>query len=114
MIRITSSINKQFLTSLSSHIEDASFIGLDCPSGDVSDCNDGTLKSARNVSMGALILSDEESQCGSKCCFGSNQRSSQNENRKKWWTLFTRQALENLSQFLILVIIVSVENLKPF
>ena len=75
------------LTLKSSKIGDASFIGLDCPSGNVDDCNDGTVKSAPPECKGSLILSEEESQCGSKC-------DSPIGNRKKWWTYFTRQAYE--------------------
>ena len=70
------------LTLKSSKIGDASFIGLDCPTGDVSDCNDGTLESAPSECKGILVLSEEESQCGSKC-FRSNERSTSNENRQK-------------------------------
>ena len=80
----------------SSKIGDASFIGLDCPTGDVSDCNDGTLESAPSECKGVLILSKEESQCGSKCYVGPNERSTSNENRQKWWTLYTRRAPENI------------------
>ena len=81
------------LTLKSSKIGDSSFIGLDCPSGDVDDCNDGTVESAPPECQGALILSEEESQCGSKCNLAFKSRSSI-RNRKKWWTYFTRQAFE--------------------
>ena len=80
------------LTLKSSKIGDASFIGLDCPSGNVDDCNDGTVESAPPGCKGALIFSEEESQCGSKCDLNPRLRSSSNENRKKWWTYFDRQA----------------------
>ena len=80
------------LTLKSSKIGDSSFIGLDCPSGDVDDCNDGTVESAPAECKGALILSEEESQCGSKCTLASQQSSSLIGNRKQWWTYFTRQA----------------------
>ena len=83
------------LTLKSSKIGDASFIGLDCPSGNVDDCNDATVESAPPGCKGALIFSEEESQCGSKCNLNLNSGSSI-RNRKKWWTYFTRQAFENL------------------
>ena len=41
---------------------------------------------------GALILSEEESQCGSYCDLSPNLRSARIGNRKKWWTFFKRQA----------------------
>ena len=81
-----------YLTFKSSNISDASFIGLDCPSGDVRGCNDGTLMSAPSGCGGVLILSEEESQCGSHCNLRRNLRSTSIDNRKKWWTLFKRQA----------------------
>ena len=84
--------NLQLFNSKSSKISDASFIGLDCPSGDVRGCNDGTLMSAPPECGGALILSEEESQCGSYCDLGPNLRSAPVRNRKKWWTHFKRQA----------------------
>ena len=77
------------LTWKSSKIGDATFIGLDCPSGNVDDCNDGTVESAPPECKGALIFSEEESQCGSKCDLIPQFR-----NSKKWWTYFTRQAFE--------------------
>ena len=60
----------------------------------MSDCNDGTLASAPSECKGALIVPEEESQCGSKCNSGLNLRSKAIEKKNKWWTLFTRQALE--------------------
>ena len=85
-------LNYHKLTKKSSEIGDASFIGLDCPSGNVDDCNDATVESAPPGCKGALIFSEEESQCGSKCNLAPQLRSSSNGKRKKWWTLFTRQA----------------------
>ena len=58
----------------------------------VDDCNDATVESAPPGCKGALIFSEEESQCGSKCDLNPRLRSSSNENRKKWWTYFDRQA----------------------
>lgn len=78
--------------TISSKIGDASFIGLDCPSGDVSDCNDGTLDSVPSDCEGVLIVSANESKCGSKC--NLSQLSSRTKSRTKWWTLFTSQASE--------------------
>ena len=51
--------------------------------------------SAPSECGGALILSEEESQCGSYCDLRPNLRSAPIGNRKKWWTLFKRQAFEN-------------------
>ena len=70
----------------SSIIGDASFIGLECESGNIDDCNDGTDESAPPDCQGVFILSETESQCGSKC---------NNKIRgRRWWTLFTSQAIK--------------------
>ena len=70
----------------SSRIGDASFIGLECESGNVDDCNDGTDESAPQDCQGGLILSETESQCGSKC--------NNTMHGRRWWTLFSSLALE--------------------
>ena len=48
-------------------IGDASFIGLECPSGIVDDCNDGTNESVPGECLGVLMVPDENTQCGSQC-----------------------------------------------
>ena len=49
-------------------IGDASFIGLDCKSGNVTACNSGINDRCRLPDCeGVLILSEEESQCGLDC-----------------------------------------------
>ena len=48
-------------------IGDASFIGLECPSGIVDDCNDGTNESVPGECSGVLMVPDENTQCGSQC-----------------------------------------------
>ena len=53
-------------------IGDASFIGLDCPSGNVDDCNDGTEESVQDACSGILIMPDKQSYCGSKCIIDQN------------------------------------------
>ena len=58
---------KKIQIILSYIIGDASFIGLDCPSGNVDDCNDGTEESVRNECSGILIVPEKQSRCGSKC-----------------------------------------------
>ena len=78
-------------TLKSSEIGDATFIGLECESGDVSDCNDGTDESSPPELQGYLILSETESQCGSKCKLGPTLRSSSSESRR-YWTQYTSQA----------------------
>ena len=79
-------------TLKSSKIGDASFIGLECESGNVDDCNDGPDESAPLDCKGALILSDIESQCGSKCKLSIRSNS---KTKKSWFTLWTSQAMKN-------------------
>ena len=79
-------------TKNSSKIGDASFIGLDCESGDVEDCNDRTERAPPGCNN-VLILSENESKCGSKCNASSNQKLTRSsQKREKWWTLWTRKA----------------------
>ena len=91
-------------TKNSAKIADASFIGLECESGDVDDCNDLTERAPASC-RGVLILSEKESKCGSKCNASSNKKSTrsfqfrkdeeedeESHNRWRWWTLWTRKA----------------------
>ena len=57
----------------------------------MSDCNDGTDESSPPELQGYLILSETESQCGSKCKLGPTLRSSSSESRR-YWTQYTSQA----------------------
>ena len=80
-------------------IGDASFIGLDCPSGNVDDCNDRTKETVQSECSGILIVPDEQSQCGSKCSL--NQIVTRSEEFKvletvektadfaRYWTFYT-------------------------
>ena len=77
-------------TDKRSKVGDPSFIGLDCETGNVDDCNDGPDQSAD--CDGLLILSWKNSQCGSKCNITPHSRSSANIYRK--WTFWTSQATE--------------------
>ena len=88
---------------LSSKIGDASFIGLECRSGNIDDCNDGPDEDLdgqflENFWDPALILSEKESQCGSKCSFDPRLRSAPGKS-KKWWTLWKSQAKERFSAY---------------
>ena len=90
-------------TKNSAKIADASFIGLECDSGDVDDCNDSTERAPADC-RGVLILSEKESKCGSKCNassdkkstrssrFRENEEDEESQNRWRWWTLWTRKA----------------------
>ena len=75
-------------------IGDASFIGLECKSGDVSDCNDRTDESVPSQLQGYLVLSETETQCGSKCDLDSTLRSSSSERPRYFWTYFQSQAID--------------------
>ena len=81
-------------TSKSSEIADASFIGLECESGDVSNCNDGTDESSPSELQGYLILSETETKCGSKCNNDPTLRSSTSKSLRSYWTLYTSQAID--------------------
>lgn len=81
-------------TSKSSEIADASFIGLECDSGDVSNCNDGTDESSPPELQGYLILSETETKCGSKCNNDPTLRSSTSKSLRSYWTLYTSQAID--------------------
>ena len=81
-------------TSKSSEIADASFIGLECDSGDVSDCNDGTDESSPSELQGYLILSETETKCGSKCNNDPTLRSSTSKSIRYFWTVYTSQAID--------------------
>ena len=48
-------------------IGDASFIGLECPSGIIDDCNDGTNDRVPEECLGVLMVPDGDTQCGSQC-----------------------------------------------
>ena len=82
----------------SSKIGDPSFIGLECESGNISDCHDGPDESAPPSCQGGLILSDTKSECGSQCKLprSNSPRSNSKATRTaKWWTLYTSQAIWN-------------------
>ena len=81
-------------TSKSSEIADAAFIGLECDSGDVSNCNDGTDESSPSELQGYLILPETETKCGSKCDNDSTMRSSTSKGLRSFWTLYTSQAID--------------------
>ena len=68
-----------------------SFIGLDCDSGNVEDCNSGPDESVPSDCEGVLILSETESRCGLNCSLNSTARS---KNDIRRWTYFTSQAIE--------------------
>ena len=48
-------------------IGDASFIGLECQTGIVDDCNDGTDESVPDECTGILMVPKIETNCGSQC-----------------------------------------------
>ena len=80
----------------SSKIGDASHIGLECPSGDVSNCNDGTDEIMPSQLQGYLVLSETETQCGSNCNLNSSSRSfSSPQSVRYFWTQFTSQAIDS-------------------
>ena len=76
-----------------SKIGDASFIGLECESGNVDDCNDEPEERAPLKCDGSLILSDKVSKCGSKCTLNpqNDQELSVKESR---WTHWISEALD--------------------
>ena len=55
-------------------IGDASTIGLDCESGIVDDCNDGTNESAPVECSGIFWAPETTTKCGSQCSLGGNKK----------------------------------------
>jgi len=80
----------------SSKIGDASFIGLDCDSGNIEDCNSGPDESVPSDCQGVLMLSETESRCGLNCNLklNSTARSSLSESGIRRWTYWSSQAIE--------------------
>ena len=76
-------------------IGDASFIGLDCPSGIIDDCNDGTQESVPAECSGIFIAPKKKTKCGSKCSLNSTRTrenykcgSEHDEYDDQYWLLF--------------------------
>ena len=70
------------------NITDAYYMGLECETGNVDDCDDLPDESAPTECSGVLFLSEKESQCGSNCHFKPRSAVI----KKRWWTLWTSQA----------------------
>ena len=79
----------------SSKIGDASFIVLDCDSGNVDDCDEGPDESVPSDCQGVLILSETESRCGLNCSLDSTATSSLSEIDIRRWTYWSSQAINS-------------------
>ena len=110
MISTIKDLTEKHSKNLRNAIGDASFIGLDCPSGNVDDCNDGTEESVQDECAGILIVPEKQSQCGSKCSvdeivtrsgkYQANATETANftstANFTKSWTFYTSKAFKTL------------------
>ena len=83
------------LLKISDDIGDASVIGLHCPTGDISDCNDGDLTEEVCQCKDRWIFSDDNSQkCGQLCDY-PHERKKRELDESPWvkWTKFYRFTL---------------------
>ena len=84
-------------------IGDASIIGLDCESGIVDDCNDGTQESVPAECSGIFMAPKETTKCGSQCNLGIPGRNNYQHDKNapemtdKYWLLFKSYAKTNFS-----------------
>ena len=71
-------------------ISDASLIGLDCETGNIDDCNDGTEESVPVECTGIFLAPKKTTQCGSQCSFNTQK----NNRRKKnsYWLYYQSKA----------------------
>ena len=88
-----------FKNEISSNIiGDASFIGLDCESGIIDDCNDGTQESVPAECSGLFIAPKETTKCGSQCDLGARRRTTYEHDTsvtaddEKYWLKFKSKA----------------------
>ena len=70
-------------------IGDASIIGLDCESGVVDDCNDGTEESVPVKCSGIFIAPEKTTKCSSQCELGTRNKpdpdSTENLSANHYW-----------------------------
>ena len=89
---------------LSNVIGDASFIGIECESGIIDDCNDGTHDSVPYECSGIFLAPKKTTQCGSQCQLPNpNLRSDykvkeKNETGKYW--LYYKRKIQNLKSII--------------
>ena len=75
-------------------IGDASIIGLDCESGIIDDCNDGTQESVPAECSGIFMAPKETTRCGSQCNLGTQGRTNYKHDTSvtnetdKYWLLY--------------------------
>ena len=100
MISTIKDLTEKHSKNLRNAIGDASFIGLDCPSGNVDDCNDGTEETVQNECSGILFVPETQSECGSKCTVDhmnvtraknhkANTKNTSKADFAKYWTFYT-------------------------
>ena len=80
-------------------IGDASFIGLDCPTGIIDDCNDGTHESVPDECSGIFMAPKKTTKCGSKCSWNTTRTredydcgSKHDSYADQYWLLFKSSA----------------------
>ena len=91
-------------------IGDASFIGLDCPTGIIDDFNDGTQESVPAECFGMFMAPEKTTNCGSKCSWNTTRTredykygSEHDTYAGQYWLLFKSSA-KKLYFFLIVIL----------
>ena len=76
-------------------IGDPSFIGIDCESGIIDDCNDGTQESVSDECSGIFMAPNKPTRCGSQCSLNTTRtRENYKCNSKDddgYWLLYKSQ-----------------------
>ena len=75
-------------------ISDASIIGLECESGNIDDCNDGTEESVPAECTGIFLAPAETTQCGSKC--SANARTKYKTKKNSYWLYYKSKVFINI------------------
>ena len=77
----------------SDEIGDSSLIGLECDSGDFSDCLENEADQSTPFDCnGVLFFTEKTSSCGSLCDLGVKRKPRQSDNKivRQGWTRYTR------------------------
>ena len=76
-------------------ISDAAIIGLECETGNIEDCNDGTEESVPTECAGIFLAPEETTQCGSKC--SANARRTYKTEKNSYWLYYKSNVFINIS-----------------
>ena len=82
-----------YLQLYSNVISDASIIGLDCETGNIEDCNDGTEDSVPAECSGIFLAPDQTTECGSKCDIST--RINYKSKKNSYWLYYKSKVFQN-------------------